>query len=205
MVVIAIIAVVTVAGSAAFKSMGGGNVKQRAAANQAVAAIDQARSQALASGEDVFLVFATDDTDLGELSYRATALYKRNPNSADGLPLIQDGNWNILPQGVCFYSATPSETPGDILTTSPKDQTFKYGDKDISAPYLLFSSQGAIVSPTIAQTGSGNEASLYIIQGVYKSSGFTPTAKGSTGKPVKDTITVSRYTGRVKHQAYKEN
>lgn len=199
--VIAIVAALSVAGASMMSQMNGANVRQRAAAQEVASLVDQARSRAIASGEDHFLVLANGDSNFSkEQQYRAMAIYRRSADK--NKPHQQITAWDVLPQGAAFHNMSGNvgslkfsiKNVFDLSPSSP--EKFPVDGTDLTVPYMTFSGQGAVTYPG---TQPNEQYGLVIFMGNYSGGKPVPTRMTEDGKPVLDVITISRFTGRVKH------
>ncbi|MGB8168174.1 MAG: hypothetical protein WCF18_11825 [Chthoniobacteraceae bacterium] len=217
LVVISIILLVAVVALPGINSLSK-SAARRSSVSLVMAALDQARTQAVAQSATVYFVFANGDPQLAfsseagkpgeDYRFRAFAVFQEtyippqpNASAEDAArPYIRlpVRPWTLLPQGVAFR---PDELPreGDKI---PPIKTIFSGKKDefycqpakakIQLPYIKFNATGAIEEPTEADL-----ARVSIFEGFVDANNravVTNPAKAMAD----ETITLSLFTGRAK-------
>lgn len=200
LVVIGIISILLVAVIPAVTSLSKSSGRKGAASNL-ISMIEQARSLALSDARNTYVAFATTLTGsatplmVQEYSYRAYAVFE---DAASGAGKLQVTKWQKLPKGISFRSRDESGAPAGTCITSSTNtttDTFSFSPlgsaTTISCPYIAFDSTGAIIQPT-----STSPMRIVVFEGTATSSGESPTARESSGEPVRDEIQVAKFTGR---------
>jgi len=191
LVVVAVIAVLAAAGLPALKGITG-STGRTGGLNALMSAVDQARSAAILSGTNSYLVFA-DAVSFGSLPsspgfnpanyvYRAYAIFRDgNPDLGES-GFRQVGKWENLPAGISLLSTSILNLPTNQLSISLTGNT--------TTVYLSLRS--------IVFNGSRGLVQASAINGVTVYEG---TWDGNVDRPARtnrlvDKITLHRFTGR---------
>ena len=189
----AVIGIMAVAGLPALKGITG-STGRTGAINGLMSALDQARSAAILSGTNAYVVFP-DPVVFGALATTATfspsnyvlrsyAIFRdTNPDLETNTATIQLGKWESLPQGIALDSTSVSALPQTTnlslsLPGSPASQT-------LAARTIGFNASGGLVD-----AGATNGITVY--EGYWSGTKGVPAR---TNRLV-DQITLNRFTGR---------
>lgn len=147
---------------------------RRAAVEQVMGVLEQARMKALASGRAVYVAFADASFPEGQ-QWKALALYEEGDDPT--VPAIGVTRWNTLPGRMAFGHGLASAS----VTDEPAEaRSFRTPHGERSLPYLKFNAAGAVEYPTHAPL-------LYI---------GCPTEPGAATGVAWETIKVALFTGR---------
>lgn len=197
LVVIGIISILLVAIVPAVNSLSKSNGR-KAAITGLVAAVEQARAQAIKSGEATYIVFPTfggaaAPTTLQRYNHRSYALFEADP----GKPAQpkQATNWKSLPTGVSIRQLSLAALPA--ASALPTPVTITFSPDTAAAPAfqcVQFNASGAIESPN-------NNVTLVVFEGFVSGTNEIVTSrKDSNGNPIAtDSVTISHLTGRVSY------
>ena len=210
LVMTVIVILIAVAGPALRGLLGSDN--RKAAVNQLMGALEQARSTALEKGVPISIGFVS--TGFPEPSWSFTRYIIFRDRSADlgdaptGSVQVMLSKWQALPVGVVL--ANFGNLPGGI---TPTNFQFSDGFPPITTPagaasttgtlplcVLRFNSAGAVSDPAGGNLLSGANASgFFLTQGFYTANGLQETRRPSSGTKLQyDRITLARYTGRAR-------
>ncbi len=116
------------------------------AIQQLAADLDEARAQALAGQEEVWLTFDTVGAD----AFRAYARCARIPDVNGESRLQPVGNWSRLPPGQVFSLAAPAspEAGRNLLTDATALQPVQLAGTQVPLPCLGFGKLGQLLHPT---------------------------------------------------------
>ena len=200
LMVLGIIAVALAALVPAVTSLSKSNGR-RAARDSLVGAIEQARAEAIKSGQATYIVFPTftsgTQSTLDRYNYRSYAIFEDNAASPGNVKQLTD--WKPFPTGVALRAAGNASLSGNSAPTAsptppPPTPTFSFTpDTTATAQYqyLKFNSNGELQVPAA-------NVFLAIFEG-YVSNG-TEVATGpkdASGNPyAAEYIMVSQFTGR---------
>jgi len=189
LVVIAIIALLLVAIIPAVsisKSSG-----RKGAVSNLLGAIEQARAEAIKSGQVAYVVFpvltntaAIDD----RYAYRSYAVFQDDP--ANPTTPKQLTNWKTLPSGISIRSE---------ISAGPwaSDLDFAFAPEGASKtekfPYLKFNASGELQAPVPAPAAT--PITVHIFEGFVDASGDRDTSKAKFS----ETIQIASLTGRAEH------
>jgi type II secretory pathway pseudopilin PulG len=223
LVVVSIIMIVAVVALPAITSLSK-SASRRSSVSLVMAALDQARAQAvgqsatcyfvLANGDNRLVVTESADKPPADYRYRAFAIYQEvyipppagTPPADAARPyhLLPIRQWTLLPEGVSF-KPDPAPKPGDTVAedptifsqptpTTPVTFFCQWAKAELALPYLKFNSTGAIEEPTDARF-----ARLKLFEGYVASNGaaVATNAAKSFGD---ETVVLSLFTGRAKRQ-----
>jgi len=193
LVVVAVIGIMAAAGLPALKGITG-STGRTGAINGLMSALDQARSAAILSGTNAYVVFP-DPVVFGALAATATFSPSKyvlrsygifrdaNPDLETNTATIQLGKWESLPQGIALDSTSVSALPQTTnlsvsLPGSSASQT-------LAARTIGFNASGGLIDPAATN-------------GVTVYEGYWNGTKGVPAKPnrIVDRITLNRFTGR---------
>jgi hypothetical protein len=174
---------------------------RRAARDSLVGGIEQARAEAIKSGQATYIVFPTfmsgRQSTLDRYNYRSYAIFEDNAASPGNVKQLTE--WKSFPTGVALRAAgnaglSSNSAPTANPTPTPPIPTFSFTpDTTASAQYqyLKFNSNGELQAPAA-------NVFLGIFEGYV--SGGTEVATGrkdGSGNPyAAEYITVSQFTGR---------
>jgi len=197
MVVIGIIAALLVAVVPAVNSLSKSSGRKAAISNL-VGAMEQARAQAIKSGEATYVVFptfssGTAQTTLERYNHHSYAIFEADPgNPAQPKQLT---NWKSLPTGVSIRQSSLAALP--LASALSPAATIAFSpDKaaDVEFRCLQFHSNGAVESPSTNVT-------LVVFEGFVNGMSETVTSKkDSSGNPAAtESVTISHLTGRASY------
>ncbi len=205
LVVISIILVVAVVALPAVNSLSK-SASRRSAASQVMAALDQARTQAIAQAANCYFVFADDDAKLPEsYRYRAYAVFQETYEPGSQLYLkTMVRPWALLPEGVAFRPRVTPTADGKVLggltifnapKAEPKEEFYcKPAGKDLRLPFIKFNSFGAVAYPVGAAY-----ARVKLFEGFIAADG-SDVSTNAARRIADETITVALFTGRAKRE-----
>jgi hypothetical protein len=187
-----------------------------------MAALDQARAQAIAQSANCYFVFANDNNRLmvthaagdppEDYRYRAFAVYQEVyiPPPAGTDPavaarpyhLLPVRPWTLLPAGIAFKPPPParagtSNPEAPTVFSAPQPATpmkffCQWANAELELPFIKFNATGAIDEPAEAK-----HARVKLFEGYVDANGEA-VATGS-GKSFSDeTVVLSLFTGRAK-------
>ena len=168
---------------------------RQAATNNLIGAIEQARAEAIKSGQPTYVVFpttlsSTDPNLVQRYSYHSYAIFEDDPlNPATPKQL---SGWKTLPTGVSLRSAISSWSLASFqFTPAGSAQSF---------PFLKFNANGEVEAPVAPPAN----VLLGIFEGYVASNGseVITGAKDGSGNPLaSEYLSVSRITGRAEPTA----
>lgn len=206
LVVIGIISILLVAVIPAVTSLSKSSGRKGAISNL-LGAIEQARAEAIKSGQATYVVFptfpsGTSQTTLDHYHYKSYAIFEGDPANP-GTPK-QLTKWQTLPTGIALRSKSSAPESLTNPTNLSKDTTsmFKFIPDSGTTPtfyYLKFNSNGEIELPPNGVTlavfeGYVDTSNTEIITGVKDA--FSPPNPLATGA-----INISHLTGRAEPTA----
>ncbi len=165
--------------------------------------LQQARANAIASGNATALAIPTFDSDT-DLGARAIFLLEVEKGSGDyvaikekdaaGTTLTHD---SLLQRpgklsGNFYFLSNQVNTPKPTILDEGAELTVTLKNKALSCRAIIFSPNGQIVRPA-----SGTPAIIAIGQGTNRGGSFVLTDK-SDGQPVFDLLQINRLTGRAR-------
>jgi prepilin-type N-terminal cleavage/methylation domain-containing protein len=190
--VIGIIGIMAVAGLPALKGITG-STGRTGAINGLMSALDQARSAAILSGANAYVVFP-DQTGFGGLSatasfnpsnyiYRSYAIFRdTNPDLETNPGILQLGKWENLPQGIALVSSNIVSLPTNSLSVSlPGSASLQ----NVNFRAIGFNSSGGLLD-----SAATNGVTVY--EGYWNGSQGVP----ARANRIVDRITLNRFTGR---------
>jgi prepilin-type N-terminal cleavage/methylation domain-containing protein len=208
LVVMAIIAVLFVALKPVVNSLSKSSGR-KGAINSLTSTIEQARSLALTDARNTYVVFAAllpgsaTPGMIQDYSFRSYAIFEDN---ASGAGTVQITKWQRLPIGISFRSVNePPDANGNSIgtcltstsntTTAPFSFPPLGSTSTLTCPYIEFDATGGVVQPATA-----SPMRIIVFEGkVDTSANEMPTARESSGDPVRDEIQIERFTGRTKY------
>jgi type II secretory pathway pseudopilin PulG len=176
---------------------------RRAARNTLLGGIEQARAEAIKSGQATYVVFPTftsgAQSTLDRYNYRSYAIFEDDAANPGSVKRLTD--WKSFPTGVALR-ADPNN-PGALSTNlaptasptpSPPTPTFSFTpDRNATVAvyqYLKFNSNGEVQAPTA-------NVLLGIFEGYVNSGTEIATTKDANGNPsAVEYVMVSQFTGR---------
>ena len=170
---------------------------RQASTNNLIGAIEQARAEAIKSGQATYVVFptslsSTDANLVQRYSYHSYAIFEDDPlNPATPKQL---SSWKTLPTGVSLRSA--------ISSWSLASFQFTPGGSAQSFPFLKFNANGEVESPVAPPAN----VLLGIFEGYVASNGSEVITGGNDGSNppnplAAEYVNVSRITGRAEPTA----
>jgi prepilin-type N-terminal cleavage/methylation domain-containing protein len=190
--VIGIIGIMAVAGLPALKGITG-STGRTGAINGLMSALDQARSAAILSGANAYVVFP-DQTGFGGLSatasfnpsnyiYRSYAIFRdANPDLETNPGMLQLGKWENLPQGIALVSTSVTNLPQTNLAISLPGST---STNTTALRIIGFNSGGGLLA-------AGATSGVTVYEGTWNGSQGVP----ARANRIVDRITLNRFTGR---------
>ena len=167
---------------------------RQAATSNLIGAIEQARAEAINSGQPTYVVFpttlsSTDPNLVQRYSYHSYAIFQDDP--LNPTTPKQLSGWKTLPTGVSLRSA--------ISSWSLASFQFTPGGSAQSFPFLKFNANGEVESPVAPPAN----VSLGIFEGFINGTSEVITgAKDGSGNPLAvEYVSVSRITGRAEPTA----
>lgn len=202
LVVIAILSILLVALIPALsisKSSG-----RKGAISNLLGAIEQARAEAIKTGQATYVVFptfasGTPQTTLERYNYKSLAIFEDDP--ANPTTPKQLTKWQTFPTGIAIRAAgsSPLSSLADPATLTPSVTPFAFTpDSTATAAFrcIKFNANGEVESP-------GSNVTLTVFEGYVNGGGteVITSAKDASGDPAaKESITIARLTGRAEHQ-----
>jgi prepilin-type N-terminal cleavage/methylation domain-containing protein len=200
LVVIGIISVLLVAVVPAVNSLSKASGR-KAAINNLLGAIEQARAVAIKDGRQTYLAFAaqpsngnttiTDQAIIDRYFYHSYAIFEDDPADTTK-PKIQVSPWKVLPTGISLRTEISFPTSNAAWTSTTFAFTPAGPGSTQSFPYLQFDSTGALISPNPSWSGP---IPLQIFEGSVAGTYEHPTTKANKD----ETINISRMTGRAEY------
>ena len=208
LVVIAILSILLVALKPALNSLSKSSGR-KGAISALTSVVEQARSLALSDARNTYVAFAgtlpgtPTPQMVQDYTYRAYAVFEDDASGASHA--VQVTKWNKLPTGISFRSLDePPDSTGTVgtsltstsnTTTAPFSFSPLGSTSTVACPYIEFDSTGAVIQPT-----SSAPIRIVVFEGnVNTTSNENPTARESSGDPVRDEIQIERFTGRTKY------
>jgi len=198
LVVIGIISILLVAIIPAVTSLSKSSGRKGAISNL-LGAIEQARAEAIKTGQATYVVFATftaaSQTTLDRYNYKSLAIFEDDPANP-GTPK-QLTKWQTLPTGVTIRSkAGSSESITNLANTSTMFTFTPESSTTASFYYIKFNANGEVEAPP----SPPSNVTLAVFEG-YVNGGteVITSAKDTNGEPAaRESITIARLTGRAK-------
>ena len=193
LVVLGIIAIMLVALVPAVTSLSkaGG---RRAALNSLLGGIEQARAEAIKSGQPTYVVFPTftsgAQSTLDRYNYRSYAIFEIDPATGVAKQLT---DWKSFPAGVALRAAGTAALSNlaDPATLTPP-VTFTFNPDTSATPFrcFKFNSNGEVQAPAA-------NVLLAVFEGYVNNGSEVATTKDGSGNPsAVEYLTVSQFTGR---------
>ena len=168
---------------------------RRAGLNSLVGGIEQARAEAIKSGQATYVVFPTftsgTQSTLDRYNYRSYAIFEDDAANPGNVKQLTD--WKSFPIGVALRAAGTAglSNIADPATLTPP-VTFSFAPDASAAPFkcFKFNSNGEVQAPAA-------NVLLGIFEGYVNSGSEVATTKDGSGNPsAVEYITVSQFTGR---------
>jgi prepilin-type N-terminal cleavage/methylation domain-containing protein len=169
---------------------------RRAARDSLLGGIEQARAEAIKSGQATYVVFPTftsgTQSTLDRYNYRSYAIFEDNAANPGNVKQLTD--WKSLPSGVALRAAgiAALSNLADPATLTPA-VTFSFAPDTSAAPFrcVKFNSNGQVQTPAA-------NVLLAIFEGYVSSGNEVATGpKDGTGNPyATEYLMVSQFTGR---------
>ena len=197
LVVLGIIAIMLVALVPAVTSLSKASGR-RAARDSLLGGIEQARAEAIKSGQPTYVVFptfgaGTAQATLDRYNYRSYAIFEIDPATGVAKQLT---DWKSFPTGVALRAADPAPLSNLPAWTPPPGFTFT-PDTSASPAFLSFqfNSNGEVAAP------AGNVV-LGVFEGYVNNGSEVATTKDGSGNPsAVEYVMVSQFTGRAEPTA----
>jgi type II secretory pathway pseudopilin PulG len=188
LVVTGIIVLLLAAIMPAVNSLSKSNGRQAAIANL-LGGIEQARAEAIKSGQSTYVVFptfgsGTSQTILDRYNYKSYAIFEDDPANPGAVKQLTA--WRTLPTGVGLRSASLGALATSTFTFTPAGSTATG-----LFPFLKFTTNGE-VDPISTPSPSASPVPFGIFEG-YVIAGADNDTNSSK---FTQTITVGRFTGR---------
>jgi prepilin-type N-terminal cleavage/methylation domain-containing protein len=197
LIVMAIIAIVLAALVPAVTSLSKSSAR-RGARDILLGGIEQARAEAIKSGQATYIVFPTftsgTQSTLDRYNYRSYAIFEDNPIPANPGNVKQLTDWKSLPVGVALRAAgiAALSNLADPATLTPA-VSFSFTPDASAAPFrcVKFNSNGQIQTPAA-------NVFLAVFEGYINNGSELATGpKGVNGDPyATEYLMVSQFTGR---------
>jgi prepilin-type N-terminal cleavage/methylation domain-containing protein len=157
---------------------------RRAARDSLLGGIEQARAEAIKSGQPSYIVFPTftggAQSTLDRYNYRSYAIFELDAATGNVKQLT---DWKSFPTGVALRKAQiDALPPAPTLTFAPDGTTATF-------PCLKFNANGEVEAPPA-------DVLLGVFEGYVNGSEVATTTDGSGNPSAVDYITVSQFTGR---------
>jgi prepilin-type N-terminal cleavage/methylation domain-containing protein len=173
---------------------------RRAARNSLLGGIEQARAEAIKSGQATYVVFPTftsgTQSTLDRYNYRSYAIFEDNAASPGSVKQLTD--WKSFPAGVALRAAGTaalSNLANPATLTPPV--TFSFTPDTSATPFrcLKFNSNGEVQTPTA-------NVLLAVFEGYVNNGSEVATTKDGSGNPsAVEYLIVSQFTGRAEPTA----
>jgi len=191
LVVTGIIVLLLAAVMPAVNSLSKSNGRKAAIANL-LGGIEQARAEAIKSGQSTYVVFptfgsGTSQTILDRYNYKSYAIFEDDPANPGAVKQLSA--WRTLPTGVGLRSASLGALATSTFTFTPMGSTASG-----LFPFLKFTANGEI-DPISTPSPSASPVPFGIFEG-YVISGADNDTNSSK---FTETITVGRFTGRAEY------
>jgi type II secretory pathway pseudopilin PulG len=168
---------------------------RRAARNTLLGGIEQARAEAIKSGQATYVVFPTftsgTQSTLDRYNYRSYAIFEDDAAHPGNVKQLTD--WKSFPTGVALRAAGNAAVSNlaDPATLTPS-VTFSFAPDASAAPFkcFKFNSNGEVQAPAA-------NVLLGIFEGFVNSGSEVATTKDANGNPsAVEYVMVSQFTGR---------
>ena len=196
LVVLGMIVILLSAVIPAVTSLSKANGRKAAIANL-LGGIEQARAEAIKSGQATYVVFPTftagAQSTLDRYNYRSYAIFEIDPATGVAKQLTA---WKSFPTGVALRAASPAPLSNLPAWTPPPGFTFT-PDTSASPTFLSFqfNSNGEVTAPAA-------NVLLGIFEGYVNSGTEIATTKDASGNPsAVEYVMVSQFTGRAEPTA----
>ena len=169
---------------------------RRAARDSLLGGIEQARAEAIKSGQGTYVVFPTFTTGtqstLDRYNYRSYAIFEDDAANPGNVKQLTD--WKSFPAGVALRAAGTAALSNlaDPATTLTPPVTFTFNPDTSATPFrcFKFNSNGEVQAP------AGNVL-LSVFEGYVNNGTEVATTKDGSGNPsAVEYLTVSQFTGR---------
>jgi prepilin-type N-terminal cleavage/methylation domain-containing protein len=173
---------------------------RRAALNSLLGGIEQARAEAIKSGQATYVVFPTftsgTQSTLDRYNYRSYAIFEDNAASPGSVKQLTD--WKSFPAGVALRAAGTAALSNlaDPATLMPP-VTFTFNPDTSATPFrcFKFNSNGEVQAP------AGNVL-LSVFEGYVNNGTEVATTKDASGNAsAVEYVSVSQFTGRAEPTA----
>ena len=202
LVVIGIISILLVAVIPAVTSLSKSSGRKGAISNL-LGAIEQARAEAIKTGQSTYVVFptfgsGTSQTTLDRYNYKSFAIWEDDPSTTPASQK-QLTKWQTLPTGIAIRAAGSAPLSGlaDPATLTPPVTSLTFTPDSKATPVFLcvkFNTNGEVESPV-------NNVTLTVFEG-YVNGGteVMTSAKDANGDPAsQESLAIARLTGRAEH------
>jgi prepilin-type N-terminal cleavage/methylation domain-containing protein len=170
---------------------------RRAARDSLLGGIEQARAEAIKSGQPTYVVFPTftsgAQSTLDRYNYRSYAIFEIDPATGVAKQLT---DWKSFPTGVALRAVGPAPLSNLPAWTPPPGFTFT-PDTSASAVFrcFQFSSNGEVAAPAA-------NVLLGVFEGYVNNGSEVATTKDGSGNPsAVEYVMVSQFTGRAEPTA----
>jgi type II secretory pathway pseudopilin PulG len=169
---------------------------RRAARNSLLGGIEQARAEAIKSGQATYVVFPTftngTQSTLDRYNYRSYAIFEDDASHPGNVKQLTD--WKSFPTGVALRAAGTAALSNlaDPTTLTPP-VTLSFTPDTGAGPFrcFKFNSNGEVQAPA-------GDVRLGIFEGYVNSGNEIATTKDGSGNPsAVEYLMVSQFTGRV--------
>ena len=193
---VAVIAVTVILLTAGVSLLGStGSQARKAATDQLIGMIEQARTAAITSRSTVFLVVAEPgDLPSGDERcrlglFRAEGEWK--PGSTEPIPATLINRWRPLETGVVLIGGqvdgVDNPLDGQELTLTYKTNKVY----SVKAQAVAFNSRGGLVHPT-----GSTPVAMRIAEGAYRDGKASPNKRGDSGVIAENRLKIGRVTAR---------
>jgi type II secretory pathway pseudopilin PulG len=172
---------------------------RRAARNSLLGGIEQARAEAIKSGQSTYVVFPAftsgAQSTLDRYNYRSYAIFEDDPANPVPGSVKQLTDWKSFPTGVALRAAGTaalSNLADPAALTPPVTFSFAPAPSPSPAPLkcFKFNSNGEVEAPA-------SNVLLGVFEGYVNNGTEVATTKDGSGNPsAVEYITVSQFTGR---------
>ena len=169
---------------------------RKAALNSLLGGIEQARAEAIKSGQATYVVFPTftngTQSTLDRYNYRSYAIFEDNAANPGSVKQLTD--WKSFPAGVALRAAgtAPLSNLADPSALSPA-VTFNFTPDTSATPAFRcfkFNANGEVIAPA-------SDVVLGVFEGYVDNGSEVVTTKDGSGNPsAVEYITVWQFTGR---------
>ena len=172
---------------------------RKGAISNLLGAIEQARAEAIKTGQATYIVFPTftiaSQTTLDRYNYKSYAIFEDDPTT-NPISQKQLTNWKTLPTGVAIRSkAGSSESITNLASTSTMFAFTPEAGTTAAFYYIKFNANGEVELPPVPPSN----ITLAVFEGFVDptSAEVVTSTKDATGEPAaRESITIARLTGR---------